>query len=63
MDTNENDAIQEDSEVMMGFLKWILAFFVMAFFAIEISGLSADSKEVFIGFCILLAGMIAHSEK
>lgn len=47
----------------MGFIKWLIAFFVMVYFATEISKLSPDSKEVFIGFCMLLAGMIAHSEK
>ncbi len=47
----------------MGFIKLILAFILMAYFATEISKLSPDSKEVFLGFCILLAGMIAHSEK
>lgn len=47
----------------MGFIKLILAFMLMTYFATEISKLSPDSKEVFLGFCILLAGMIAHSEK
>ena len=47
----------------MGFIKLILASMLMAFFA-EIIKLSPDSKEViFLGFCMLLAGMIAHSEK
>lgn len=48
----------------MEFIKLILAFILMAFFETEIIKLPPDSKEVmFLGFCMLLAGMIAHSDK
>jgi len=46
----------------MGFLKLLLAMFILAVIVSQFN-ISTDSNTQFIGMCILLAGMIAHSEK
>ena len=46
----------------MGFIKALLAIILMVLWAIEM-GIDANSPEVFIGFCVILAGAVAHSEK
>ena len=46
----------------MGFVKALFAIILMALVAIQV-GIDANSPEVFIGFCVILAGAVAHSEK
>lgn len=46
----------------MGFVKALLAIILMALWAIKM-GIDANSPEVFIGFCVILAGAVSHSEK
>lgn len=46
----------------MGFVKALLAIILMTFFAIQME-IDANSPEVFIGLCVILAGAVAHSEK
>ena len=48
---------------MIGFIKLLIAVCLMALWATFIGRIEPDSTEAFIGFCILLAGMVAHSEK
>ena len=46
----------------MGFVKALLAIILMAWWAIQME-IDANAPEVFIGFCVILAGAVAHSEK
>lgn len=46
----------------MGFVKALLAIILMALLAIQM-GIDANAPEVYIGFCVILAGAVAHSEK
>ena len=46
----------------MGFCKAMLALFCIAIFAAK-TGHMVDSNEVFIGFCMVMAGFVAYSEK
>lgn len=48
---------------MAGFIKCTMAVCLMALWAKFIAQIEPESTEAFIGFCILLAGMVAHSEK
>lgn len=46
----------------MGFIKALLAIIFMAWLANQ-TGIDGNSPEVFVGFCVILAGAVAHSEK
>ena len=46
----------------MGFLKLLLAIFIIAVIVSQFN-MTVDINTQFIGMCVLLAGMIAHSEK
>ncbi len=45
-----------------GFIRALAAISIMVLVAIQV-GIDANSPEVFIGFCVILAGAVAHSEK
>lgn len=49
-------------EMGMSFAKAVLALVFMSMFAAQV-GVPMDSKAFFIGTCVILAGMVAHSEK
>lgn len=46
----------------MSFVKAVFALVLMSIFAEQV-GIPIDSKAFFIGTCVILAGMVAHSEK
>lgn len=46
----------------MSFVKAVIALVFMSMFAEQV-GIPMDSKSFFIGTCMILAGMVAHSEK
>jgi hypothetical protein len=46
----------------MGFIKALLAIILMILCAVG-TGIRPNSPECFIGFCVILAGAVAHSEK
>lgn len=46
----------------MGFVKLLLAMFILGIIVSQFN-VTVDINTQFIGMCVLLAGMIAHSEK
>ena len=46
----------------MEFIKFLMALMIMCV-AANATGVEPESKEVFLGVCMLLAGVIAHDNK
>ena len=46
----------------MGFVKAVFAIALMCAVANQV-GIEPNAPEVFIGFCVILAGAVAHSKK